>query len=272
MNAPPRTEISYQHGNRRGRNCAGYVCVRHVMRSGHLARRARGERGKKRESAQCFVFGFFSLVFKPLRVGASLTVPCVDGGVVKSIHLALPEVCSETYAPSGRCRWTCHRMSENIETQRDSFPNLRRTYLSLSPSQTSNSTFFSPRRTQHYKWDLDRAVDAFFDGSWQNALIDARCVRASRDLLPHQCRGASLSLRTLILYLRCTTARRGRVVYPLHITAFNSCFFFAPLDRDLSCLFFIPGGIITSTPNSSLTRRSHLIFSLLPDACFSPRA
>jgi hypothetical protein len=30
---------------------------------------------------------------------------------------------------------------------------------------------------QHYKWDLDRAVDAFFDGSWQNALIDARCVR-----------------------------------------------------------------------------------------------
>ena len=27
--------------------------------------------------------------------------------------------------------------------------------------------------SQHYKWDLDRAVDAFFDGSWQNALIDA---------------------------------------------------------------------------------------------------
>ena len=31
---------------------------------------------------------------------------------------------------------------------------------------------------QHYKWNLDRAVDAFFDGSWQNALVDAAEAKA----------------------------------------------------------------------------------------------
>lgn len=35
----------------------------------------------------------------------------------------------------------------------------------------------APRR-QHYKWNLDRAVDAFFDGSWQNALVDAAEAKA----------------------------------------------------------------------------------------------
>ena len=33
-------------------------------------------------------------------------------------------------------------------------------------------------RRQHYKWNLDRAVDAFFDGSWQNALVDAAEAKA----------------------------------------------------------------------------------------------
>ena len=33
-------------------------------------------------------------------------------------------------------------------------------------------------RRQHYTWNLDRAVDAFFDGSWQNALVDAAEAKA----------------------------------------------------------------------------------------------
>ncbi len=53
-------------------------------------------------------------------------------------------------------------------------PDEREATLGTFTSVTSCDPGTSRAILEHYKWDLDRAVDAFFDGSWQNALIDAK--------------------------------------------------------------------------------------------------
>ena len=50
-------------------------------------------------------------------------------------------------------------------------PDEREATLGTFTSVTSCDPGTSRAILEHYKWDLDRAVDAFFDGSWQNALI-----------------------------------------------------------------------------------------------------
>ena len=69
------------------------------------------------------------------------------------------------------------RRRDALRVAARSAPSPRTARVASLTSSARASRPPAPRR-QHYKWNLDRAVDPFFDGSWQNALVDASEAKA----------------------------------------------------------------------------------------------